>query len=86
MVNANGPQEIIAQELERIKEYGKRINLTEIGRRTGTSRSICVDGRGMVISSSRQKRMSSRGDQAEKDFRNSGCFTAERSLAFIGDS
>ena len=40
MVNENDLEEILAQELERIKECGKRINLAEIERRTGISRAV----------------------------------------------
>ena len=40
MVNENDLEEILAQELERIKECGGRINLAEIERRTGISRAI----------------------------------------------
>ena len=40
MVNENDLEEILAQELERIKECGERINLAEIERRTGVSRAI----------------------------------------------
>lgn len=39
MVNENDLEEILAQELERIKECGGRINLADIGRRTGISRA-----------------------------------------------
>ena len=40
MVNENDLEEILAQELERIKECGERINLAEIERRTGISRAV----------------------------------------------
>ena len=40
MVNENDLGKILAQELERIKEYGERINLAEIERHTGISRAI----------------------------------------------
>ena len=40
MVNENDLGEILAQELERIKECGERINLAEIERRTGISRAV----------------------------------------------
>lgn len=39
MVKENDLGEILAQELERIKECGGRINLAEIERRTGIGRS-----------------------------------------------
>ena len=40
MVNENDLEEILAQELEKIKECGERINLAEIERRTGISRAV----------------------------------------------
>ena len=40
MVNENDLEEILAQELERIKECGERINLAETERRTGISRAV----------------------------------------------
>ena len=40
MVNENDIEEILAQEPERIKECGERINLAEIERRTVISRTI----------------------------------------------
>ena len=51
MVNENDLEEILAQELERIKECGGRINLADIGRRTGISRAVLRrwQGNGYVI-------------------------------------
>ena len=40
MVNENALGEILAQELERIKDCEERINFAEIERRTGISRAI----------------------------------------------
>ena len=40
MVNENDLGKILAQELERIKDCGERINLAEIERHTGISRAI----------------------------------------------
>ena len=56
MVNENDLGEILAQELERIKECGERINLAEIERRTGISRAILRrwQSNGYVIQPSRK--------------------------------
>ena len=56
MVNENDLEEILAQELERIKECGGRINLADIGRRTGISRAVLRrwQGNGYVIQPSRK--------------------------------
>lgn len=56
MVNENDLGEILAQELERIKECGERINLAEIERRTGISRAILCrwQSNGYVIQPSRK--------------------------------
>ena len=40
MDKENDLGEILAQEMERVKECGERINLAEIGRRTGISRAV----------------------------------------------
>ena len=40
MVNDNDLEEILAQELERIKEREGKVNLAEVERRTGISRAI----------------------------------------------
>ena len=56
MVNENDLGEILAQELERIKECGERINLAEIERRTGISRAVLRrwQSNGYVIQPSRK--------------------------------
>ena len=56
MVNENDLGEILAQELERIKDCGERINLAEIERRTGISRAILRrwQSNGYVIQPSRK--------------------------------
>ena len=56
MVKENDLGEILAQELERIKECGERINLAEIERRTGISRAVLRrwQSNGYVIQPSRK--------------------------------
>ena len=56
MVNGNDLGEILAQEPERIKGCGERINLAEIERRTGISRAILRrwQSNGYVIQPSRE--------------------------------
>ena len=56
MVNENDLGEILAQDLERIKECGERINFAEIERRTGISRAVLRrwQSNGYVIQPSRK--------------------------------